>query len=125
LRLVVETGLRVGQSVAGQHHLLLDQQWHAAALDIEFGTEGHLAGLRRFEGAGGLLDHADFQRRGAAEDVLGFGRVLHARQLDDDAVGALLGNHRFGDAEFVDPIVERRHVLLDRELLDALDRLGL
>jgi uncharacterized iron-regulated membrane protein len=28
MRLVVEAGLRVGQAVAGQHHLLLDQQRH-------------------------------------------------------------------------------------------------
>jgi hypothetical protein len=52
------------------------------------------------------------------EDVLGLGRVLHAGQLDDDAVGALLLDHRLGDAEFVDPVVQGGDVLLEREFAD-------
>jgi hypothetical protein len=91
----------------------LTSSGHATAFDVEFGAERDLARLCRFEGSGSLVDHADFQRRGAAENVLGLGRVLHARQLHDDAVGALLGDHRLGDAEFVDAVVQRRHVLLD------------
>jgi hypothetical protein len=66
-------------------------------------------------GTGRVVDHADFQGRGAAEDVLGLGRVLHAGQLHDDAVGALLLDDRFGDAEFVDPVVQGGDVLLERE----------
>jgi hypothetical protein len=73
---------------------------------------------------GRVVDHADFQGRGAAEDVLGLGRVLHARQLDDDAVGALLLDHRLGDAEFVDPVVQGGDVLLEREFADLQLRFG-
>jgi hypothetical protein len=121
----VKTGLRVSQTVAGQHHLLPDQKRQAVTFNVEFGAERQLTGLRCFEGARGFFDHADFQRRRAAENVLGLGRVLHARQLDDDAVGTLLSDHRFGYTEFVDPVVQRRHVLPDCELLDSLHRLGL
>jgi hypothetical protein len=113
LGLVVEAGLGVGQAVAGQHDLLLDQQRLAAALDVKLGAERHLAGQRRVECAGRVVDHADFEGGGAAEDVLGLGRVLHAGQLDDDAVGALLLDHRLGDAEFVDPVVQGGDVLLE------------
>ncbi len=125
LRLVVEAGLGVGQAVAGQHHLLLDQQRLAAALVVDLGAERRVAGQRGIEGAGRVVDHADFERCGAAEDVLGLGRVLHAGQLDDDAVGALLLDDRLGDAELVDPVVQRRDVLLQREFAQALDRFRL
>ena len=61
------------------------------------------------------LDHAAvFQRRGGAEDALGLGGVLHARQLDHDAVGALALDHRLGDAERVDAVAQGADVLLDR-----------
>ncbi len=124
LGLVVEAGLGVGQTLAGQHHLLLDQQRPAAALDVVFGADRRLAlrGLFHDRRVAPVLviDHADFQRRGAAEDVLGLGGVLHARQLHHDAVGALLLDHRLGHAQFVDPVVQRGDVLLDGEFLDAL-----
>ena len=97
----------------------------AAALGEEVAAEGHLAGQRLLERAGVLVDHADFERRGAAEDVLGARGVLHAGQLHDDAVGALLLDDRLGDAELVDAVAQDRDVLLDRAVLDALLRLGL
>ena len=80
----------VGQAVAGEYDLFLDQQRTSAAFDVELGAERHLAADCRFERARRVVDHADFERRGAAEDVLRLGGVLHAGQLDDDAVGALL-----------------------------------
>ena len=46
--------------------------------------------------------------------------VLHAGKLHDDAVGALLLDHRLGDAELVHPLAERSDVLLERRVLDAL-----
>ena len=64
-----------------------------------------------------VVDHADFERRGAAEDVLGLRRVLHAGQLHHDAVGALLLDHRLGDAELVDAVVQGGDVLLERAVL--------
>ncbi len=86
---------------------------------------GTLPAQRRLERAGFVVDHADFERRGAAEDVLGARRVLHAGQLHDDAVGALLLDDRLGDAELVDAVAQDLDVLLDRAVLDALLRLGL
>ena len=67
-----------------------------------------------------LVDHAHLERRGAAEDVLRLGGVLHAGQLHHDAVGALLLDHRLGHAELVDAVVQRGDVLLQRAVLDAL-----
>jgi hypothetical protein len=61
-----------------------------------------------------VVHHAHFQRGGAAQDVLGLGRVLHAGQLHHDAVQALLLDHRLGHAQFVDPVVQRGDVLLER-----------
>ena len=81
--------------------------------------------MRRLERAGIVVDHADLERRGAAEDVLGPRGVLHARQLHDDAVAALLLDDRLGDAELVDAVAQDRDVLLDRAVLDALLRLRL
>ena len=58
------------------------------------------------------VDQAHLERGRAAEDVLGARGVLHAGQLDHDAVGALLLDHRLGDAQLVDPVVQRGDVLL-------------
>jgi len=120
LRLVVEAGLGIVQAVAGQHNLLLDQQRLATALVVELGTERRVARQCGIQGTRGVIHHADFQGRGTAQDVLSLGRVLHARQLDDDAILSLLLDHRLGDAEFVDPVVQRGDVLLQREFADLL-----
>jgi hypothetical protein len=69
---------------------------------------------------GQFVDHADFQGGGAAEDVLGLGGVLHAGQLHHDAAGALLLDHRFGHAEFVDAIAQGGDVLLQGKFLHLL-----
>jgi hypothetical protein len=116
----VEAGLGVGQAVAGQDDLLLDEQRLAAALQVALGAEGHRGPVpARLRAPRAVVDHAHFQRGGAAEDVLGLGGVLHAGQLHHDAVGALLLDHRLGHAQFVDPVVQRGDVLLERLLLHA------
>ena len=126
LGLAVEAGLGVGQPVAGEDHLLLDQQRPTAALDKVFGADRRpaLGGFfhHRRVGGGLVVDHTHFQIGRAADDLLGLGGVLDAGQLDDDAICALLLNDRFGDAEFIDPVVQGRDVLLDGEFLDALLR---
>ncbi len=124
LRLVVEAGLGIGQALAGQYDLFLDQQATAATFDVILGAGRRLAvrgGLQGGRvGAGLVIDHPDFQGGRATEDVLGLGGVLYARQLYDDAVGPLLLNDRLGNAQFVDAVVQRGDVLLDGEFLDAL-----
>jgi hypothetical protein len=94
----VEARLRVVDPVAGQHDLALDQHRRAVALGVEVAAERHLARRRLLERARLLVDHPDLERRGAAEDVLRARRVLHAGQLHDDALGALLLDDRLGDA---------------------------
>ncbi len=122
---LVEAGLRVVDAVAGQHDLALDEHLRAVALDEEVAAEGHLARERLLERARVLVDHPDLERGGAAEDVLGARGVLHARELDDDAVAALLLDDRLGDAELVDAVAQDLDVLRDGAVLDALLRLGL
>ena len=68
-------------------------------------------------GRGGLADHrVHGQLRGATDDLLGLGRVLHVGQLDEDAVLPDPGQRGLGDTDGVDPAAED----LDR----AVDGLG-
>ena len=128
IRLGVESWLCVGKPVSGKHHLLLNQKGLAVSLDKVFGSERYLAssGCRKTVCSHAfLVDQADFQTRSAPEDVLRLGGVLNARKLHDDAICALLLNQGFCDAEFIDTVMQRGDVLLDRKLLNALDRVGL
>jgi hypothetical protein len=121
----IEARLRVADAIAGQHYLALDQDRRTAGLGELVVAQRNLARQRHLLRGRVVVDHANFQRRGAADNVLGTGRVLHARQLHDDPVGALLLDDRLGDAELIDPVAQDRDVLLDRAFLDALLRLGL
>ena len=122
---LVEARLRIVDAVAGEHHLPAHDQRLAAALGEEIAADRHAAADRAIQRARVVVDHADLERGGAAEDVLRAGRVLHARQLHDDALGALLLDDRLGHAQLVDAIAEDLDVLRDRAVLDALLRLGL
>jgi len=70
-----------------------------------------------------LVNQAELEGRGGAEHAQGLVRVLHTRELHDDAVHALPGDDRFGDAELVHAVAQRGDVLLDREVLALLDLL--
>ncbi len=118
-------GLRVVDAVAGEHHLPAHDQRLAAALGEEVAADRHAAGERAFEGARLVVDHADLERRRAAEDVLRARGVLHAGQLHDDALGALLLDDRLGHAQLVHAVAQDLDVLRDGAVLDALLRLGL
>jgi hypothetical protein len=61
---------------------------------------------------------------GAADDVLGARRVLHTGQLHHHAVAALLLDDRLGHAQFIDALVQRVDVLLQRLRLDVGNGLG-
>ena len=121
LRLAVERGRGIVELVAGHDHVALQRHRRHRAVGLALGHGQRTAAAR---GHRLLVDHADLERRGAAEDLLGARHVLHAGQLHDDAVGALLLDHRLGDAEFVDPVVQRGDVLLQRAVLDLLLRGG-
>ena len=85
---------------------------------------GTVAGGRGGLRLGRVVDEARFERRRAADDVLRLRRVLHAGQLDDDAIGALLLDDGLRHAELVDAVVQGADVLLQRVVLDRLDRRG-
>ena len=122
---LVETGLRVVDSIPRQDHLPSHEDRPSGALDEKVAAERRLSGNRRFERARLVVDHPDLERRGAPQDVFRARRVLHARKLHDDAVDALLLDDRLGDAELVDAIAQDGDVLLDGAVLDLLLRLGL
>ena len=124
--LVVEARLRIGDAVAGQHHLALEQDRMALAVVQQLGAEWNLSLHRRLQRgriAVLLVDHPHFQRGGAPEDALGVRGVLHAGQLDHDAIGTGLLDDRLRHAQLVHPVAQRGQVLLDGELLNALLRL--
>ena len=64
---------------------------------------------------------------GLADHLRGLRRVVDRRQLDDDLVRPLLGDHRLGDAEPIDAVPDDadRVVHHRRRQLLALERLGL
>ena len=66
------------------------------------------------------VDHAEFELGGLAEQFLQPGRVLQARHLHQNAVGALALDQRLDGAELVDAALDDLDRLLDR-LADALD----
>jgi hypothetical protein len=63
-------------------------------------------------GVGPLGHHAELQGRGRPEDLFGASGILHPGQLHHDAAFPLLGDDRFGHAEFVDPLAQGADVLL-------------
>ena len=58
-------------------------------------------------------EHAEFELRGPAEDILQTLRVLQARHLDEDAVGALALDVGLGRAERVDAPAQDLDRLVD------------
>ena len=99
----VKAGLRVADALAGEDHALLHQQLGAVAFAEHFRA-------KRGDAVGAdlvfVIHHAHFQRGGAAKDVLGTRRILHAGQLHHHAVGALLLDHRLGHAELVNTVAQ-------------------
>ena len=124
LRLAVETGLGVIQALTGEHDHFLDENRAATTLGIQLGGGGDITIERRLQSTRCVVYHADFQRGGTAENIFGFGRILYARQLDYDAVRTGLLDDRLGNAQFVNPVVQRGDVLFDGKFLNALDGFG-
>ena len=72
----------------------------------------------------GAVDHAEFHLGGLAQDGFELGRVLQARHLHQDAIGALPLNQRLDGAELVDAALDDLDRLLDG-LADAIGDRGL
>ncbi|MCY1497592.1 hypothetical protein D9M68_315580 [compost metagenome] len=108
---LVVAGAGIGDLVTGDDH---------AALQLDRRT----ARLAELEGLGGgaqrirLGGQAELQVGGLAENPLGLGGVLHAGQLDHDAVGALALHQRLGHTQLVDAVADGGEVLLDRVFAD-------
>src|SRR3982751_741029 len=110
-------------ATAGPVHLLLHRSLADAAVAPALGEDVEAEGRARAHRL--LVDQPHLQRRRAPEDFLRPRHVLHARELHDDAVGALLLDHGLRDAGLVHPLVQRLDILLKRRLHDALLELGL
>ena len=124
-RALVETRLRIGQVAAGDEHLLLDDVG-----DLRRGRTHQHLGVGRYPARLRLIrrhravDHAEFHLGGLAQDVLELGRILQARHLHQDAVGALPLDQRLHSAEFVDATLDDLDRLFDG-LADAVGDGGL
>ena len=114
LGLLVAPRLGVLKVFPCQDDLTAQQQGPSVAIGIAFQAEGYRAGIEGRHGAGRVVDHANFKCSRAAQDFLGLGDILHARQLHDDAVGALLLDDGFGHTQLVDTVVQGGDVLLER-----------
>ena len=90
---------------------------------VELRTQRRAAELRGLERVVLHVLETELERGHAAQDVLDLGRILHAGQLHVDAVETLALHDRLGHAQLVDPVAQRRDVLLDRVVL-ALAHLG-
>ena len=117
---LVEAGLRVGQVAAGDQNLLLDDIGYLrrGRAHQHFGIGRHPARLRLIR-RHGRIDHAEFHLGGLAEQFLQPARILQARHLDQDTVGALALDHRLDGAELVDAALDDLDRLFDG-LADAL-----
>ena len=118
----VESRLRIVDAVAGQHHLALDQELRPVAFGEEVVAQCGLTADRRFQRARIVVDHSYLERCLPAENVLGARGILHAGQLHDHAIRALLLDDRLGHAKLVDAVSQDGDVLLDRAVLDSLLR---
>ena len=117
------------QVLARDHGDLVDEIEAAlAALGIaldDLGVVGDLP-VRRLEegglvGGGAGLDELPLQDGGDLDELLDPLGVVDAGQLDDDLVRALPLDERLGDAESVDPVVDRLLGLADRLVAEELD----
>ena len=123
LRLGVEARLCVLKVFTGQQHAAADEHLVVLAVSEDLVTERNRAGCHLGISLRRVIHHADFERCRTAENVLSLRRILHARQLNHNAGRALLGNHRLRNAEFIDSVMQRGDILLDRVVLNVADRL--
>ena len=115
-------GRRVDELVAGGDHVAAQQDRRAVAVLWQLGAERRAAAALGLDGIVLGVDEVELERRRRAEHALRLARILHARQLHEDAVEALPLHDGFGDAELVHAIAQRQRVLLDREVLPLADR---
>ena len=113
---LVERGAHIADAVALEDHVVVD-------IDREGAFRGDvIVGLIARPGRAGRRLEMEFKRGDALEDADRLGRVLHAGQFDDDAVGALLLHRGLGDAEGVDAVEQGGAVGLERVALDLQHR---
>ena len=63
-----------------------------------------------------LVDQLELEERGLADEGLGALGILHARELDEDAIVALLLDGRLGHAELVDAVADGLEPCRDGQL---------
>ena len=116
---------RIGELIAGHHHLAFQQHRLLVARVVQLGAQGHVSGRSGLERVAVLIDHAKLERRGLAEDFFDFGGILQTGQLDGDSIDALARHLGFRHREFgaVEAVAQNHDVLLHRVVLALLDLL--
>ena len=115
---LVEARLGVDQIGAGDQNALLDEIFLPTLAVEDFRVRRRMGRHRLLRGHR-LIDHAKIELRGLAENFLQPRRVLQARHLDENAVGALALDGRLDQPEFIDAALDDLDRLIDR-LADAL-----
>ena len=132
----IDRGLCIAKVIAGDDRNPLQN----IVLTLQFGFRapvGHddifrryrpsnALGRRLFSGEGAAYNQVNLQPRGRLNDVADPAQVVHARQFDEDLVGAqvVFLNRRFGHTQVVYARLDGVDRLLQRMLLDRL-HLGL
>ena len=114
---------RVGDHLAGHQRLPFERvrslAVHLPADRIALLARENLGAGRRLRGIGTAGHQLELQNRRLADEILRALRVLDARQLNQDAVGAATLDDRLTDTELIDAVPNRLDGLIDRELADT------
>ena len=127
---LVDRDARGGEIATGQVCLLAEHEGRPAldpgllvdpALVERLEAFGHRAGARRRLRIHLVIHQLELEQRRLADEGLGPLGILHAGQLDQDAVLPLLLDRRLRDAELVDPVADGLEPLSDGEVSQGGD----
>ena len=108
---------------AAQHDFALEEDGRAVFKVGEFAAKGRAFHAYRLGEVALFVHDVEFERGGGAEHFFGFGDVLDARQLDEEAVVTDDLNRGFGNAEAVHPAGHALAVLVGGAAFEFADAL--
>ena len=121
--LLAVAGGGVNDVFAAHHHFAFEQDGGAVFKPGEFAAKGGAFHPHCLGEVALFVHDVELQRRGGAEHFFGFGNVLDAGELDEQAVVADNLNGGFGDAEAVDPACHAHPVLVGGAAFEFADAL--
>ena len=101
---------RIHELLATDDDIALEQHRRAVGPEEQLRAQRGSPATLRLEGVVVLVDQPELEGCRGAKHALRLGRVLNARQLNDNPIEALALDHRLGDAELVDAVAQRGDV---------------